>query len=123
MSNIEPVERKWRVNMSLDEARAALVKALELLKGRAVTSVTSSGAYIKYDFGSLLKSRLLGEFWVSRETLPKKVEIYLARINESQTEVNLLIRETHKYAFKWGFVDKYKRALQELADAIQTSVQ
>jgi hypothetical protein len=121
MSNIEPVERKWRVNISLDEARTALVKTLEFLKGRR--DMKSSGAYIEYNFGSLLRSRLLGEFWVSRETLPKKVEIYLARINESQTEVNLLIRETHKYAFKWGFVDKYKRAIQELADAIQTSVQ
>ena len=120
VSGIEPVEKRWIVNMSLDEARSALAKALELLKGRATTS---SGAYMKYDFGSLLKSRLLGEFWVSRETLPKKAEIHLERISEFQTEVNLRIRETHKYAFKWGFVDKYKRALQEIADAIQDSVQ
>ena len=119
MSGIEPVERRWRVNMSLDEARSALVKALEFFKGRVVKSY---GAYIECNFGSLLKSRLFGEFWVSRATLPKKAEINLERINEFHTEVRLLIRETHKYAFKWGFVDKYKRALQELADAIQTSV-
>jgi hypothetical protein len=121
VSGIEPVERRWRVNMSLDEARSALAKTLEFLKGRR--DMKSGGVYIEYNFGSLLKSRFLGEFWVSRETLPKKAEIHLERINESQTEVRLLIRETHKYAFKSGFIDKYKRALQELADAIQGSVQ
>ncbi len=119
MSKIEPVEKRWIVNMSLDEARSALAKALELLKGRAVKS---GGDYIEYNFGSLLKSRLVGELWVSRATLPKKAEIHLERINEFQTEVSLLIRETHKYAFLWGLGDKYKRALQEIADAIQDSV-
>ena len=41
------------------------------LRSMKAKDITGGDDYLEANLGSLLKSRLLGEFWVSRSTLPK----------------------------------------------------
>jgi hypothetical protein len=120
MGNVIPVEKVWTVDKNISEASVNLLAAVRYLKGDVVKSTES---YIECRFGSLLKSRLIGEFWVSRATLPKKAEIYLQPTADGQTTIKLIIKDTHKYGLKAGFVGKYQQALQELADYISNPAQ
>jgi len=119
MSDILPIEKEWTVHKNIDEVVRILVKSLKSFKGRIVES---SSNRIVCDFGSLLLSRLLGEFWVSRATLPKRAEIQLEPTGDSETVLKLVVRETHKYGIKAGYVKKYQQALQEISDAICDSI-
>lgn len=116
MSKIQPVQKEWSVDKTPDEVRNALLTALQSLRGNVVQS---TGTYIECDLGSLLISRLLGEFWVSRGILPKRAELTLERIAEDQTKVRLVVKDRHKFGLKVGFVKKYEQALEEIAEAIQ----
>ena len=92
---------------------------LQTLRGRIAHSDDRS---IECDFGSLLKSRLLGEFWVSKSTLPKRATIELKEAENGATTITLVVRDTHKYGVKWGYVKKYEKALEELADSIMSGI-
>jgi hypothetical protein len=120
MSQVAPIQKEWRIHRNIDEVNSALVKALKAMNGRVKVS---GPTLIQCDFGSLVQSRLFGEFWVSRETLPKRAEIHLEPLGESETGLKLMVKDTHKYGFKAGYVNKYRQALQELADSIYRSVQ
>lgn len=115
MSGVNPVHRETTVKKNLSEVKDIITSRLQLLKGKVVRSDDTS---IECDFGSLLKSRLLGEFWVSKSTLPKKAVINLQDAENGDTRITLDVRDTHKYGVKWGYVKKYQKALEELADSI-----
>lgn len=119
MGSVTPAEKELIVRKSIEEVRLSIIKQLETMKGKVVKS---DELYIECDFGSLLKSRLLGEFWVSKATLPKKAEIRLQVIGNNETKVKILVRDTHKYGVKWGYVKKYENALQEVANSILEAI-
>ena len=73
------------------------------------------------NFGSLLWSRLLGEFWVSRKTLPALVEITKIA-GEPTPQLEVTVSDRHRFGFKFGFVGKYERALRELADRVSDAL-
>ena len=120
MSGITPVEKELIVRKGMEEVKSAIKKSLENTKGK---NVKSDEDYIECDFGSLLMSRLIGEFWVSKATLPKKAEIHFEGIGSNETKVKILVRDTHKYGIKMGYVKKYEKALQELADSIVGTIE
>lgn len=115
MSKVPPVTKTFIVAQSLAEVMSTLLNRLRELGGRIAHSDESS---IRCDFGSLLKSRLLGEFFVDKSVLPKRVEIQAERKGPRQTEVRLLVVDTHKYGFKLGYTAKFIDALEELAESI-----
>jgi hypothetical protein len=120
MSEVNPVHRETTVTKTVSEVRDIITSRLQFLKGKIVMSDDMS---MECDFGSLLKSRLLGEFWVSKSTLPKKAMINLKDAESGHTLITLDMRDTHKYGVKWGYVKKYEKALEELADSILSSFQ
>ena len=77
MSSVTPVEKEVTVRRGISEVKLTIIKQLETMNGEIVKSDRD---YIECDFGSLAKSRIIGEFWVSKATLPKKVKINLVRI-------------------------------------------
>lgn len=119
MGSITPVEKELIVGKGIEEVKLAIIKQLETMKGKIVKS---DEAYIECDFGSLLKSRLLGELWVSKATLPKKAEIHIEGIGSNETKVRTVVRDTHKYGIKRGYVKKYEKALQEVVDSIVDAI-
>jgi hypothetical protein len=115
MNDVVPIERIVNVGKSGKELQLVMLVHLAAIKGRIVESHDS---YIKCKFGSLLVSRLIGEFFVPRATLPKMAEIHLSADGDHKTRVKIVVSHTHKYGVKWGYVKKYEKALQELLDAI-----
>jgi len=120
MSSVTPAEKEWTEMKDIKQVKSATMKQLETMKGKIVKS---DEAYIECDFGSLLKSRFIGEFWVSKATLPKRAEIRFNIMGNNETKVRILVRDTHKYGVKWGYVKKYEEALQEVADSIVGAIQ
>jgi hypothetical protein len=120
MSGVNPVHREMTVRKPVAEVRSVISSSLARLKGKTVVSDDTG---IECKFGSLLISRLLGEFWVSRATLPKKAIIKLDDAQDGHTKVTIEVRDTHKWGVKWGYVNKYELALQELSDSILSSLQ
>lgn len=116
---VKPIERELTVGKSIREVKSNIITQLEIMKGKIIKSDKN---YIECDLGSLLRSRLIGEFWVSKNTLPKKVEIRLELINKNETKVKIFVRETHKYGLKTGYVKKYEQALQEVSDSIIAAI-
>ena len=120
MSKINPVLREVVVPKSISEVRETLMTILPRLNGNIEHSDEN---IIECNFGSLLKSRLIGEFWVSKSTLPKKAIIQLQYSEHSGTTIILRVIDTHKYAIlKLGFVKKYEQALEELLDSILSAL-
>ena len=120
MSEVNPVHRETTVTRGVSEVRDMITSRLQFLKGKIVRS---DGTSIECDFGSLLKSRLIGEFWVSKSTLPKKAMIGLKDAESGHTRITLDLLDTHKYGVKLGYVKKYEKALEELADSILSAFQ
>ncbi|MBT4732241.1 hypothetical protein HOB87_09775 [Candidatus Woesearchaeota archaeon] len=112
---VNPVHREITIAKTVTEIREIITSKLQFLKGRIVRSDETN---IECDFGSLLKSRLLGEFWVSKSTLPKKSSIELKEVENGSTVIILDVRDTNEYVDKWGLVKKYEKSLEELADSI-----
>jgi hypothetical protein len=119
MSAVQPVHKELNVGRDLPAVQAALLQRIKMLDGHLVSS---EGNSIVCDFGSLLQSRLVGEFWVSKATLPKQAVIQMQPANGG-THLVLDIKDTHKFGFKWGFEKKYQEALQELCEYILSAVQ
>ena len=119
MSKVKPIHNEVSVKKNIPEIRDIITEKLQTLNGKIVQSGDSR---IECDFGSLMKSRLVGEFWVSKSTLPKKAIIKLSQLEGGRTKITLDIHDTHKLGFKRGFVKKYEKALSELADSILSSV-
>jgi hypothetical protein len=119
MSAVQPVHKELTVGRELPAVQAALLQRIKKLDGRLAHS---DGNSIVCDFGSLLQSRLVGEFWVSKATLPKQAVIQMQPANGG-TQLVLDIKDTHKFGFKWGFEKKYQEALQELSEDILSAVQ
>jgi hypothetical protein len=119
MSEVKPVHKELTVGKDIPDVRAALLKRVQMLDGRVVRS---EGNSIVCDFGSLLRSRLVGEFWVSKATLPKQAVIQM-EVASGGTMLVLDIKDTHKYGFKLGYVKKYEEALQELSEYLLSAIQ
>ena len=119
MSKINPVLREVVVPKSISEVRETLMAILPRLNENIEHS---DEKIIECNFGSLLKSRLIGEFWVSKSTLPKKAIIQLQYSEHSGTTIILRVIDTHKYGVKLGFVKKYEQALEELLDSILSAL-
>ncbi|MFA5875952.1 MAG: hypothetical protein WC901_04665 [Candidatus Margulisiibacteriota bacterium] len=120
MSEVSPVHREMIVKKSVSEVTAIIISRLQLLKGNIVRS---DGTIIECDLGSLVKSRLLGEFFVSKSTLPKKAMISFKDAEGGDTQVTLDVRDAHKYGVKWGYVKKYEKALEGVADSILAPIE
>lgn len=119
MSKVKQIHNEIIVEQSASEVRNIITAKLQSLKGKIVQS---DDRRIECDFGSLMKSRLIGEFWVSKSTLPKKAIIELGNTEGGGTKVTLDVQHTHKFGFKMGFVKKYEEALKELSDSILSSI-
>jgi hypothetical protein len=115
MSEIAPVHRAIIVKKSNAEAESLIRARIRLLNGKVVNSDSKS---IECDFGSLLKSRLFGEFFVSASTLPKKAVVTFEDGGDGQSKITLVVRDRHKYDLKLGYVKKYETALLQLSDSL-----
>ena len=120
MSEVKPVHKELTVGKDIPDIRAALLKRVQMLNGRVVHS---EGNSIVCDFGSLLQSRLVGEFWVSKATLPKQAVIQMEAASGGGTLLVLDIKDSHKYGFKLGYVKKYEEAMQELSENLLSAIQ
>jgi hypothetical protein len=120
MSEVKPVHKELTVGKDIPDVRAALLKRVQMLDGRVIRSESNS---IVCDFGSLLQARLVGEFWVSKSTLPKQAVIQMEAASGGGTLLVLDIKDTHKYGFKFGYVKKYEEALQELSEFLLSAIQ
>jgi hypothetical protein len=123
MSEVTPVHKELTIAKDIPTLRLALLKQVQTLKGRLARSEGAEADTIVCDFGSLLASRLIGEFWVSKATLPKQAVIQLQPDSRAGTRLVLDIQDTHKFGFKLGYVQKYEAALRELSEAILSAVQ
>ena len=119
MSGVNPVHREVTVKTNISEVRQSIMGTLQALRGRTANSGDGS---IECDFGSLLKSRLLGELFVSKSTLPKRATLELKEAKTGGTTITLDVRDTHKLGIKVGYIKKYEQALEELADSILAGV-
>jgi hypothetical protein len=119
MGSVDPVEKEFIVNKNIESVRNSILNRLGTMKGKIVISDDN---YIECDFGSLLKARLLGEFFVSKETLPRKAEINLEDMNNSETKLRIFIKDTHQYGIKTGYIKKYEKALKNDLDLIIDSI-
>lgn len=108
------------VDKSILEAKEIVLSKLQLLKGNIIKSEND---HIECGFGSLLKSRFLGEFFVSKTTLPKKADINFTDIGNGNTLVTLEVIETDTYVVKIGIVKKYEEALEELSESIMSCLE
>ena len=115
MSLITPAQKEIILNKPIKEAKEILITKLLQLKGKVGRNDETQ---IESDFGSHFKSKLLGELFVSGETLPKKAVINFSEKDNSTTQVSIKVSDTHKFGLKAGFVKKYEQALQELANSI-----
>jgi hypothetical protein len=115
MSKINPVHKQFTLEKPIVEAKQNIITKLLQLKGKVVLNDETQ---IECEFGSHLKSKLLGELFVSGETLPKKAVINFSERKNSSTHISVHITDTHKYGFKAGLVKKYEQALQELSNSI-----
>lgn len=120
MSEVRPVHKELTVGKELPEVSDAILKRVIMLDGRVARLENNT---LECNFGSLLQSRLVGEFWVSKATLPKQALIRMEASDNGGTRLVLDIKDTHNYGFKWGFVTKYEEALEELAGFILSAVQ
>jgi len=118
MSAIQPVHQELTVGKDVPTVRAALLDRIKMLDGQLIRSESN---ILICDFGSLLQSRLVGEFWVSKATLPKQAVIQMQSAN-SGTRLVLDIKDIHKFGFKWGFEKKYAEALLELSEYILSAI-
>jgi len=119
MSEVKPVHKEVTVAKDVAELHAALLDKVKMLNGRVVSSENNT---IVCDFGSLLLSRLVGEFWVPKSTLPKQAAIQLQAAGVGGTTLVLDIKDTHKYGYMLGYVQKYEQALQELSESLLSAV-
>ena len=76
MVELVPVERKISIREEINIIKKRLVEGTKSIKGKIIKEDSN---YIEITFGSLLKSRLIGEFWVSKNTLPKKAKIEFSK--------------------------------------------
>jgi len=119
MSTVKSVHKELTIGKDIPAVQAALLKRVQMLDGRIARSESNT---IVCDFGSLLQSRLVGEFWVSKATLPKQAVIQMQASNAG-TSLILDVKDTHKFGFKWGFEKKYEEALQELSEYLLSAIQ
>lgn len=120
MSKINPVEIEVFVNRSINETNNLIRTQLQNMKGKIVNCNEN---YIECKLGSLAKSRIIGEFFVSKETLPKKAEVYLKPVDKDGTNIKILVSDTHRFGIKFGYVKKYESALNDTANSIVNVVQ
>lgn len=116
MSKIKPFHEEIFVNYSIAEAKEAVLSNLLQLNGKVVKNDKN---LIECHFGSTLKSKLIGELWVKKETLPKKAIINFEDAGNQKSRITLDITDSHKFGFKTGFVKKYEESLEELAEMIK----
>ena len=119
MSEVERIVNEFVVEKSLEEVRNIITETVRKLNGKFTHS---EGKTIVCEFGSLLRSRLLGEFWVSKATLPKRLIVNLESEETGGTKITLFVQETHRYGIKLGYVNKYNEALKDLAQTIHRSL-
>lgn len=119
MSEIAPVHRAMIVKKSTAEAESLIRTRIQQLNGKVVRSDSKS---IECDFGSLLKSRLFGEFFVSTSTLPKKAVVTFEDGGDGQSKITVVVRDRHKYGLKLGYVKKYETALLQLSESLLASI-
>lgn len=115
MSEINPVNKEIIVSKPIAEAKEKMLSKLLHLKGKVVIN---DDKYIECDFGSHLKSKLVGELWVKKETLPKKATIKFEEAGNNECRITIDVADTHKFGLKVGFVKKYGESLEELAKSI-----
>ena len=120
MIKINPAHDEITLNKTITEAKQTIVTKLLQLKGKVVRNDETQ---IECEFGSHLKSKLLGELFVSGETLPKKAVIILSEVKEHKTKVSMTVTDTHKFGFKAGFVKKYEQALKKLVESIAAGIE
>jgi hypothetical protein len=119
MSGVEVAYRAVTTPQPASVVQSALVTAAEALGGRVAVSESNR---LDFDLGSLAKSRLIGEFWVSGSTLPKRVTARWETVDAGGTRLEVWVADTHQLGVKWGYVGKYEQALREVADRIVVAV-
>jgi hypothetical protein len=115
MSEITPVKKEVTINKPTSNAKEIIITKLLQLKGKVVRN---DDTQIECEFGSHIKSKLLGELFVSGETLPKKAIIYFTVKENDSTQISIEVTDRHKFGFKAGLIKKYEQALQDLANSI-----
>lgn len=119
MSKITPANKEITISKPIAEAKDIIITKLLQLKGKVIRN---DDTQIECEFGSHLKSKLLGELFVSGATLPKKVVINFEGNNNDKTKISVQVTDTHKFGFKADFVNKYEQALVDLTNFITSGL-
>lgn len=119
MAPIEPVEGSCTIRLAPDEVGPAVDRALLPLGG---SRGRPTNAWARYTYGSLLLSRLLGEFFVPGHMLPKAVDLWVEPNDDGTTRVMWRITDTHALGFKVGFRKKYHQSFVELSAKIEAAL-
>jgi len=102
--------RKWKV--AKPAAEILKIVRVELLRKDA-TLLEADSRRIEAVLGSEARTRLLGGFFVSKETLPVKLTL---QMNESAsgTEIDATIQDNFGPGIRTGMVGKYKEYMTNL---------
>jgi hypothetical protein len=119
MGNVNPLKTELIVNKNIESVKNSIVNCLKTRNGKIIVS---DDDYIECEFGSLLKARMFGEFFIKKETLPRKAEINLEKLNDKKTKINIFIKDTHKYGIKAGYINKYEKVLNKDLDTITNAI-
>jgi hypothetical protein len=115
MSGIMPVQSVITTTKDFDAVRRHISSVVQSRRG---SIVEFDERRVVCDFGSLKKSRLVGEFWVSKETLPARATILMRPGPNGGTQVKVEVVDTHKLGLKAGFVRKYEEALKDISNLL-----
>ncbi len=119
MGNINPSKTELTVTKNIESVRNSILTCLKTRNGKIIVS---NDNYIECELGSLLKARVLGEFFIKKETLPRKAEINLEKLDNGEIKVNIFIKDTHKYGIKMGYIKKYEKVLNDDLEMIISAI-
>jgi hypothetical protein len=94
---VTPVIFYIQLDTGIDEIPPTVKHSIKNIGGKIISS---SSLQVSAKFGSLFKSRFLGEFFVSKDTLPRKAIIDL---NVNKNEIMITVVHTHKMGLMLGY--------------------
>ena len=113
---VPPATLKFHTKTPLEQAKQAVVGYV-LHAGGKISS--DAGSAIVGEFGSQLKTRLLGGAFIGRESLPREVVVSFETL-DGQTVVTVTARDAVGFGSRLGMADKLQLALYESAQAIKS---
>jgi hypothetical protein len=110
---VQPAVRELRVARHIEQVHEAALRTVAAAGGTVKRSVPGE---IEASFGSWFKTRLLGAFFLSRDTWPKRLRIVLTAADGQTTHVTVRAEDAFGFGLRTGIAGRYRESLEALAD-------